>query len=193
MRRLTMRTIVNSGFRSALPLSVLLAAAAVLLTGAMVEGQQDTPFVLTSTAFKEGGRIPDRYTCTAQNVSPALAWTGIPKGTVSLALIMDDPDAAAKPWVHWVMYNIDPKTTGLAEGVSIGAIGALSGTTSFKSLGYGGPCPPVGAGNHHYVFTLYALSESPNLKEGATRVELLAAMEGITIAKTTLVGLYSRD
>jgi Raf kinase inhibitor-like YbhB/YbcL family protein len=188
-----MRTIVNSGFRSALPLSVLLAAAAVLLTGAMVEGQQDTPFVLTSTVFKEGGRIPDRYTCTAQNVSPALAWTGVPKGTVSLALIMDDPDAAAKPWVHWVMYNIDPKTTGLAEGVSIGAIGAFSGTTSFKSLGYGGPCPPVGAGNHHYVFTLYALSASPNLKEGATRVELLAAMEGITIAKTTLVGLYSRD
>jgi hypothetical protein len=188
-----MRTIVNSGFRSALPLSAILAVAAVLMTGAVVEGEQAVPFVLTSTAFTEGTRIPDRFTCTAQNVSPPLAWSGVPEGTVSLALIMDDPDAAAKPWVHWVMYNIDPKTTGLAEGVSIGTIGALSGTTSFKSFGYGGPCPPKGAGNHHYIFTLYALSASPNLKEGATRVEVLSAIEGITIDKATLVGLYSRE
>ncbi len=188
-----MRTIVHRGYRGALPFSVVLAAAALLLTGAIVEGQETVPFALTSTVFTEGGRIPDRYTCTAQNVSPPLGWTGVPKGTVSLALIMDDPDAAAKPWVHWVMYNIDPKTTGLAEGVSINAIGALSGTTSFKTLGYGGPCPPVGKGNHHYIFTLYALSASPNLKEGATRVEVLSAIEGITIDKATLVGLYSRE
>lgn len=180
-----------SGFKGALPLSAFLAAA-LLFSGAIVEGQENVPFTLRSTAFSDGARIPDRYTCTAQNVSPPLAWAGVPKGTLTLALIMDDPDAAAKPWVHWVMYGIDPKTKGLPEGVSISAIGALSGTNSFTLYGYGGPCPPLSAGNHHYIFTLYALSASPDLKEGATRVELLSAIEGITIAKAALTGLYSR-
>jgi Raf kinase inhibitor-like YbhB/YbcL family protein len=191
MRRRSTMDNKYSGFKGALPLSAFLAAA-LLFSGAIVEGQENVPFTLRSTAFSDGARIPDRYTCTAQNVSPPLAWAGVPKGTLTLALIMDDPDAAAKPWVHWVMYGIDPKTKGLPEGVSISAIGALSGTNSFTLYGYGGPCPPVSAGNHHYIFTLYALSASPDLKEGATRVELLSAIEGITIAKAALTGLYSR-
>ncbi len=178
-------------FTAALPLSAFIGAL-LILTGTIVEGRETIRFTLTSTAFTEGGRIPDRYTCTGENLSPPLAWSGVPKGTVSLALIMDDPDAAAKPWVHWVMYTIDPKITGLPEGVSIEAIGALLGTTSFKTYGYGGPCPPVGRGNHHYVFTLFALSARPELKEGATRAEVLSAIEGITIDRATLTGLYSR-
>jgi Raf kinase inhibitor-like YbhB/YbcL family protein len=187
-----MNTKRYTGLGGALPLSALFAAAAFLLFGTAAGGQEKIPFKLTSSAFKDGARIPDRYTCTAVNVSPPLTWTGVPEGTVSLALIMEDPDATARPWVHWVVYNIDPKATGLAEGVSIDAIGALSGTTSFKSLGYGGPCPPIGAGNHHYIFTLYALLAPLNLDEGADRVEVLSAIEGITIEKAVLTGLYSR-
>ncbi len=178
-------------FMGALPISAFFAAA-LLLAGAVVEGQETVPFTLTSSAFTEGARIPDRFTCTGMDVSPALTWTGVPKGTVSLVLIMDDPDAAARPWVHWVMYGIDPKITGLPEGVSVDSIGAVLGTTSFKSLGYGGPCPPRGAGNHHYIFTLYALSARPDLMEGASRVEVLSAIKDITIAKTSLTGLSSR-
>jgi Raf kinase inhibitor-like YbhB/YbcL family protein len=181
----------NYRFMGALPLSAFFAAA-LLLAGAVAEGQEGVPFTLTSTAFSEGARIPDRYTCTGMDVSPPLTWTGVPKGTVSLVLIMDDPDAAARPWVHWVTYGIDPGITGLPEGASIESIGAVSGTTSFKSLGYGGPCPPRGAGNHHYIFTLYALSTHPDLSEGASRVEVLSAIKDITIAKTSLTGLYSR-
>lgn len=178
-------------FKSALPFSAFFAAA-LLLAGAVAEGQESVPFTLVSTAFTEGARIPDRYTCTDQDVSPPLAWSEVPKGAVSLVLIMDDPDAAARPWVHWVLYDIDSKTTGLPEGASIDAIGAVSGTNSFNSYGYGGPCPPIGRGNHHYIFTLYALSARPGLEEGATRAEVLAAIADITIAKTVLTGLYSR-
>jgi Raf kinase inhibitor-like YbhB/YbcL family protein len=181
----------HSRFKSALPLSAFFAAA-LLFAGAVAEGQETVPFTLMSTAFTEGATIPDRYTCTDRNVSPPLAWSGVPNGTISLVLIMDDPDAAARPWVHWVMYDIDPKTTGLPEGVSIEVIGAVSGTNSFKSYEYGGPCPPIGSGNHHYVFTLYALSLRPNLKEGAARADVLSAIADITIAKTALTGLYSR-
>lgn len=182
---------LHDGWPGTLLLSALLIAASPIM--GVVVGAQDTgPFILKSPAFTDGSRIPDRFTCTDRNVSPALTWSGIPTSAVSLALIMDDPDAAGKPWVHWVIYNIDPKTTGLSEGVSIDSIVALSGTTSFRSLGYGGPCPPVGRGTHHYIFTLYALSAAPQLKEGATKEDLLSAMEGITIGTAVLTGLYSR-
>lgn len=180
-----------SRFKSALPLSAFFAAA-LLLTGTIADGQENVPFTLTSSAFADGSRIPDRYTCTAQNVSPPLAWAGVPKSAISLVLIMEDPDAAAKPWVHWVIYNIDPKTTGLPEGVSIEATGALSGKNSFRTYGYGGPCPPIAGGSHHYVFTLYALFSRPDLTEGAARADVLSAVADTTIAKAALTGLYSR-
>ncbi len=181
----------HNGFTIALTLSALIIAT-LLIAGVTAGAQENLPFNLTSTAFTDGSRIPDRYTCTGENTSPPLAWSGVPKSAKSLALIMDDPDAAAKPWVHWVIYNIDPKTTGLPEGVSIGAIGALSGKTSFSSLGYGGPCPPIGSGTHHYVFTLYALLAKPQLEEGATKDELLSNIGVVTIVMTELTGLYSR-
>ena len=182
----------NTGWGAALPVSAILATAALLMLGVTAAGEQKVPFKLTSSVFKQGGRIPERYTCKAENISPDLAWTGVPKGTVTLALIMEDPDAAANPWVHWVLYNIDPKTGGLPEGAGMGNSGAVSGTTSFKAPGYGGPCPPVGRGDHHYYFTLYALSADPNLKPGATRDEVLSAIKAITIEKATLMGLFSR-
>jgi len=178
-------------FRIALSLSALFAVA-LLMTGSAAFGQESTPFTLTSTAFTDGSRIPDRYTCNGKNVSPPLAWSGVPGGTASLALIMDDPDAPGKTWVHWVLYNIDPKTAGLPESVSIDAIGAVSGITSFSRPGYGGPCPPIGRGVHRYIFTLYALSARPAVAGGATKAELLSAIDGITIATAKLTGLYSR-
>lgn len=182
---------LHDGWPGALLLSALVIAA-FLIAGAVAGAQDTGPISLRSTAFSDGSRIPDRFTCTGTNVSPALAWSGVPKSAVSLALIMDDPDAAGKPWVHWVIYGIDAKATGLDEGISLETVGALSGTTSFRSLGYGGPCPPVGRGTHHYIFTLYALSAVPQLTEGATKEELLSAMEGITIGTAVLTGLYSR-
>jgi hypothetical protein len=189
-RRFTVGTLRN-GFRIALALLSLLMAT-LLITGVTAGAEENLPFTLTSTAFTDGSRIPDRYTCTGENISPPLAWSGVPKSAKSLALIMDDPDAAAKPWVHWVIYDIDPKTAGLPEGVSISGIGALSGKTSFSSLGYGGPCPPVGRGTHHYVFTLYALLAKPQLEEGATKDELLFNIGVVTIVMAELTGLYSR-
>jgi Raf kinase inhibitor-like YbhB/YbcL family protein len=189
-RRLTVGTLHN-GFRIVLSVLALIGALS-LITGATAEGQERIPFTLTSAAFADGSRIPDRYTCTGKNISPPLAWSGVPKSAKSLAMVMDDPDAAGKPWVHWVIYDIDPKTTGLPEGVTISGIGALSGTTSFSSLGYGGPCPPIGGGIHHYVFTLYALLGKPQLEEGATKDELLSNIGIVTIVMTELTCLYSR-
>jgi Raf kinase inhibitor-like YbhB/YbcL family protein len=189
-RRFTVGTLHN-GFRIALSVLALIGAVS-LGTGATAEGQESVPFTLSSAAFTDGSRIPDRYTCAGENISPPVAWSGVPKSAKSLALIMDDPDAAGKPWVHWVIFNIDPKTAGLPEGVSISGIGALSGTTSFSSLGYGGPCPPVGRGTHHYVFTLYALLAKPRVEEGATKDEILFNIGVVTIVMTELTGLYSR-
>ena len=170
----------------------LLVATLMLVLAAPLAAQETIPFTLTSSAFGDGQKIPSRYTCNGTDTSPPLAWVGIPAGTVSLALVADDPDAPGKTWVHWVLYNIDPKMGSIPEGALAEAIGAVSGKNDFKSLGYRGPCPPTGSGNHRYVFTLYALSASPNLEEGATKRELLKAIEGITVGQTKLISLYSR-
>src|SRR6478672_746406 len=106
---------------------------------------------ISSPAFAAGGSIPAKYTCEGQDVSPALTWTGVPAGAKSLALIVDDPDAPdpAAPkrvWVHWVLYNVPPTTTGLAEAVPPAALppGTREGTNDWGKTGYGGPCPPIG-------------------------------------------------
>ena len=141
---------------------------------------------LSSPAFAEGGDIPAKYTCKGKNISPPLAINNVPADTKSLALIMHDPDAPAGDWLHWTVWNIEPGTNKISEN-SVPA-GAIQGQTSFGKIGYGGPCPP--SGTHHYVFTLYALDKSLDLKSGASRAELEQAISGHDIGHTTLTGLF---
>jgi Raf kinase inhibitor-like YbhB/YbcL family protein len=147
-----------------------------------------------SPAFAEGGRIPDRYTCDGRDVSPPLSWSGVPEATKSLALICDDPDAPGKTWVHWVLFNLPPRTKELPEGVpareSVSG-GGEQGINDFRKIGYGGPCPP--SGTHRYVFRLYALDTEVGLAAGATRADLDRAMKGRVLAEGALTGKYSRS
>ena len=147
------------------------------------------PFSLTSGAFTNGAAIPKRYTCDGPDVSPALEWTGAPDGTVSLALIVDDPDA--RGFVHWVAFDLPGATTGrLPEGYSRSPDASPQGTNGFGRIGYGGPCPP--SGTHRYVFTLYALDRMLGLT-GAPRADAVrAAMKGHVLQETTLTGTYRR-
>lgn len=154
---------------------------------------------IISTAFAEGQPIPRKYTCQGGDVSPQLKWTGAPTNTRSFALIADDPDApdpkAPKmTWVHWVLYDLPATTTELTEDIAKAPTlpnGAKQGITDFKRTGYGGPCPPPG-GAHRYFFKLYALDTVLNLKSGATKPDLLKAMEGHILAQGQLMGTYQR-
>jgi Raf kinase inhibitor-like YbhB/YbcL family protein len=150
-------------------------------------------FKLTSTSFKEGQPIPRQHTCDGVNVSPALEWSGAPQGAKTFAIICDDPDAPSGTWVHWVLYNLPADRIGLVENVptteKVPGDG-LQGTNDFRKIGYGGPCPP--SGTHHYFFKLYALDAELPLKPGATKAEVLKAMEGHTLAQTQLMGTYKR-
>ena len=142
---------------------------------------------LSSTAFKDNGTIPAVYSYRGGNMSPPLTITGVPEGAASLALICDDPDAPNGTWVHWVVWNLDPKTTQIPKGSS--PTGAMVGTNSWGKAEWGGPAPP--SGTHHYVFKLYALKEPISLKPGADAKALETAMKGKVLAETKLVGLYS--
>lgn len=149
---------------------------------------------LTSAAFTEGASIPERHTCDGPDRSPPLQWTRLPAGTRSLALIVDDPDAPMGTWVHWVLYGLAPETTALPENVDKTQYvlrGARQGLNDFKRLGYGGPCPPPGK-PHRYFFKLYALDTDLDLKPGATKRDLLRAMEGHILGQGQLMGTYGR-
>jgi Raf kinase inhibitor-like YbhB/YbcL family protein len=146
------------------------------------------PIQLISSAFNEGGNIPDRFTCDGANVSPPLAWSGAPNGTESLAIIADDPDAPVGTWVHWVLYNIPAGQTSLAEGAQ--GVG-VQGTNDFRKPGYGGPCPPRGK-PHRYFFKVYALDAPVSLKPGGTKADLEKAMQGRILAQGQLMGKYGR-
>jgi Raf kinase inhibitor-like YbhB/YbcL family protein len=148
------------------------------------------PFTLTSTAFTDGGAIPRRFSCDGENVSPDLAWTGAPDGTVALVLEVIDPDA--RGFVHWLVYDMTGTPTGgLPAGVSASPDAPPQGTNSFGKRGYGGPCPP--SGTHHYRFTLSALDTVLELA-GAPRIDALqAAMAGHVLAEATLTGTYHRS
>lgn len=149
---------------------------------------------ITSAAFEGGGMIPKKYTCDGSDVSPPLAWTGVPEGTKSIALISDDPDAPVGTWVHWVIFNIPPNTTGLSENVPPGPelpSGARQGETDFGRIEYGGPCPP--SGTHRYYFRIYALDAMLDLESGATKAQLLDAMKGRILAQGELMGKYRRQ
>ena len=153
---------------------------------------------LSSSAFSAGGAIPAKYTCDGEDTSPPLGWSGVPDRTMSLALIVDDPDAPdpAAPkgrWVHWVLYNMPPDTRGLPAGARSGKLppGAQEGANDFKRIGYGGRCPPIG--RHRYYFTLYALDTSLPESERPSRADVEAAMKGHVIEKTEMIGTYARS
>ena len=149
---------------------------------------------ITSTAFSEGQPIPQKYTCQGSDFSPPLAWTNVPSNTKSFALIVDDPDAPAGTWVHWVIYDLPATTTGLAENTPKSAQlpgGAKQGLNDWPRLGYNGPCPPSGK-PHRFFFKLYTLDTLLNLKPGATKKDLLKAMEGHVLAEGQLMGTYQR-
>lgn len=153
---------------------------------------------LTSPVFVHNGAIPKLYTCQGKDHSPELAWSGLPNGTKSIALIVDDPDAPdpAAPkrvWVHWVLYNLPPGTTGLAEAVPSRRlpVGTREGKNDWDRLGYGGPCPPIG--RHRYFHKLYALDVVlPDLRE-PTKAALLEAMAGHVLEEAELIGTYQKE
>ena len=152
---------------------------------------------LTSSAFKQGGKIPSKYTCEGDDVSPPLSFDGIPAGTKSLVLILDDPDApdpkAPKmTWVHWVLYDMPPTATGLAGGLAPKDLpaGTREGRNDWKRTGYGGPCPPIG--RHRYFHKLYALDVALGDLGAPTKARLEQAMEGHVLARAELMGTYQK-
>ncbi len=150
-------------------------------------GETTLQMSLTSPAFNEGEAIPVEYSCDGDDLSPDLDWFGIPEGTASLALIMDDPDAPVGTWIHWVLYNIPADMPGLQLGMT-GV--AVDGTNSWGTTGYGGPCPP--GDTHHYFFKLYALDLNLDLAAGTNKEELLAAMDSHILGQAELMGTYTR-
>jgi len=152
-------------------------------------------FSLISPAFTDGSAVPAKYTCDGADVSPPLAWSDPPPGTVSFALIADDPDAPAGTWVHWVLYNLPPTAAELPENVAkvetLDLGGARQGRNDFHRPGYGGPCPPPGPA-HRYFFKLYALDMTLQPRPAAQKKDVEAAMQGHILGTAQLVGTYAR-
>jgi Raf kinase inhibitor-like YbhB/YbcL family protein len=170
-------------------------AVVCLPGGSPTAKEKSMSLQITSSAFAEGQPIPKKHTCDDQDVSPPLKWSGAPSNTQSFALIADDPDAPGVTWVHWVLYDLPAITNELAEGVEPSQHlpgGAQQGLNDFHRPGYGGPCPPPGK-PHRYFFKLYALGQVLDLKPGATKQELLKAMEGHVLAEAHLIGTYQRQ
>lgn len=156
------------------------------------------PLTITSSSFPHHGEIPRIYTCDGEDLSPPLAWSGVPDKTMSLVLIVDDPDAPdpaapKRTWVHWVLYNIPPAATGLPEGVSPRFLpkGTIQGLNDWDRTGYGGPCPPIG--RHRYFHKLYALDVVLSKLNTPTKANLEKAMKGHLLAQAELVGTYERS
>ncbi len=161
------------------------------------QNNSKTTFRLYSEAFDNYGSIPEIYTCQSKNISPPLKWEGIPNGTKSLILIVEDPDAPDPKspkitWIHWILYNIPPTLISLEENIQSSKLpkGVLEGLNSWNKTGYGGPCPPIG--KHRYFFRLYALNSIlPNL-HNPTKSELMEIAKDKIIGETFLVGLYQK-
>ncbi|MGA3081938.1 MAG: YbhB/YbcL family Raf kinase inhibitor-like protein [Terracidiphilus sp.] len=177
---------------------VWFVAAGILLVAAALPGchgfvARAQTLAVTSSSL-QGSRIPAEFTCSGAGISPQLAWSAPPKGTASFALIVSDPDAPGRTFVHWVLYDLPAATRALPEGLpSEGQLadGARQGRNDFGNLGYGGPCPP-GHAPHHYVFTVYALDAKLGLAAGVTRAQVEAAMQGHILARGELVGVFQR-
>ncbi len=146
-----------------------------------------TSFFITSSDFTANQLIPAQFTCDGENTNPALSWDGVPKGTQSLAFIMDDPDSPSGLWTHWILYNIPPTTTNIERRVKL-SVGE-QGKNTFGNFGYGGPCPHQG--KHRYVFTLFALDTMLTLAH-PERKNIDMAMKGHILSSTSLMGTYER-
>jgi Raf kinase inhibitor-like YbhB/YbcL family protein len=152
---------------------------------------------VSSSAFEQGGSIPSLYTCEGKDISPPIAWSGLPSNTKSVAMIVDDPDAPdpAKPqrvYAHWIVYNLPPQTTALAENASKRGMpdGAVQGKNDWGKTEYGGPCPPIG--RHRYFFKLYALDTTLTGLAKATKADLEKAMKGHIVDSGELMGTYQK-
>jgi Raf kinase inhibitor-like YbhB/YbcL family protein len=190
--------------RSSWKIGVLALVTLGAAVGAQVTGSKSVEaaaFTLTSSAFKNNGAIPEKYSfnamgCTGQNVSPPLEWKNLPAGTKSLALMVHDPDApTGSGWWHWVVYNIPADATSLPEGATAATLpkGAMQGNTDFGKAGWGGPCPPPGSGKHHYNFTLFALKvDKIEVPPGASAAMVGFNAKANAIASAKLTGLFSR-
>ncbi len=148
-------------------------------------------FTIKSPSFRDNEFFPKKFTCDGDNVSPMLEIKNVPGEAKSLTLIMDDPDAPTNTWVHWLVWNIAPKTRYINEDTL--PDNAIEGTTSFGKACYRGPCPPKGHGTHRYFFKLYALKKELDLNKNASKEELLKKMKNHIIAETKLMGKYSRE
>ncbi len=183
------------------PLVCLALASAVCIAG-NAASRASSPdrerramsFVLESKAFPKGGEIPGKYTCSGEDVSPALFWNGAPEETKSFALIVEDPDAPSGTFTHWIVYDLPSASRQLPESVSKTddlSGGGRQGRNDFRRSGYGGPCPPPGK-PHRYFFKLYALNTTLNLQVGASKRDLESAMRGHVIAQAELMGKFGR-
>ena len=172
----------------------LLCTCMISYVYAQVGGGDPMSIEITSSAFKQEEMIPSKYTCDGADVSPPLQWSNVPGGTITFALISDDPDAPVGTWVHWVLFNIPSHVTKLTENIPPKDkldSGALHGINDFRKLGYGGPCPPSGI--HRYYFKIYALDSELSLQSGATKKDVVKAMEGHILAQGELMGKYKRQ
>jgi len=174
------------------------ACAAIFLLacfGLQAQGGEPASFTITSPAFLQMGDMHSRYTCQGEDISPQLNFAGLPEGTKTLVLIVDDPDApnpkAPKMiWVHWLLYNLPSGVKGLAEAVSELPSGTLEGENDWHRTGYGGPCPPVG--RHRYFFKLFALDTLLSDLGEPSKATLEVAMHGHVLARTELIGTYEK-
>jgi Raf kinase inhibitor-like YbhB/YbcL family protein len=167
------------------------AVAMCVTCGARAE-ETAQPLTITSSAFKAGAAIPAAYSCDGADQSPALSWSGMPPGTKRVALILDDPDAPAGTWVHWVVYDLPADAMQLQAGVVKAETlpnAAKQGLNDFRKIGYNGPCPPPGK-PHRYTFRLYALDRPTGLPPRASKAQVLRAIDGHVVAQAELVGTY---
>ena len=171
-----MRTSIAGG-----AVAILLSAIASLAAGGAT-------MKITSSAFHEGANIPSKFTCDGSDTSPPLQIAGVPSGAKSLVLIVDDPDAPSGLFTHWLVWNIPPQTGSIAEG---SAPQGVQGANDFGKSGYRGPCPPPGT--HRYSFKIFALDRELELRSGAKRSQVDAAMKGHVIAQGELVGRYAKS
>ena len=155
-------------------------------------GAYGPAITLESDAFVDGGMMPEPYTCDGDNYAPPLAWSNVPEGTDSFALVVDDPDAARKVWVHWVVWAMPADTRSLAEGTNPEVDEFVQGRNDNAKTGWSGPCPPAGDDPHRYEFHLFAVDHVPNLPTTTSRDDLYRDLDGRVLAMGELVGLYGR-